>query len=90
MGYFDKSDREMVTLIARGGEAVDISSADHQCKFPTCSIYARTGGDIKLGMADGTELTLIGVANQTHLRDICAKTVAKTGTTAAGMVVFWG
>ena len=87
---FSTANQPRPAMIARGGEAVVISSTDHSCTFPTCKIWAQTGGNIKVQMADDTDVTFLGVADATMLDGVMAKKVYKVGTTAQGMVVLWG
>ena len=87
---FTTADQPRPAMMARGGEAVDISSTDHTCAFPAHSLYARTSGDVKVLMVDGTDVTFVGIPNQTKLDNVSFTKVYKTGTTADGMVVLWG
>ncbi len=77
-------------MMARGGEAVDISSVDHTCTHPAIKLYARTTGDVKVQMADDTDVIFVGVAAQSTIDNVVFKKVYKSGTTADGMVVLWG
>ncbi|MDD5551117.1 MAG: hypothetical protein PHS34_07655 [Candidatus Omnitrophica bacterium] len=69
-------------------EAVDISSADHTCKYVGV-IYVGGGGDaktIKVATRGGEDVTFTGVQTGSILPVLCSK-VYKTGTDATLMVV---
>jgi len=73
-----------------GGEAVDISSTDHTISGANASrgVYITTGGNIKVAMVEGQDLTITGVPDDTTL-PLAVTKVYRTGTTASGMFLFW-
>ena len=73
-----------------GGEAVDISSVDHEVPAAIdCSrkLYVTATGDVKFDLFDGTTLTMTFANTSWH--ELAITKVYKTGTTATGMFLFW-
>ena len=77
------------SLTAPPEEAVAIApenSAD--LAFATRALYVGTGGDVRLRMLGGAEITLANLASGS-LIPIRATRVFATGTTATGLIGLW-
>ena len=72
-------------MIPASAEVVDISATDHVFKNPS-ALFIGTGGDVAVILSnDSVAVTFRNIADGTWLA-INAKTVVKTGTTAAYIV----
>jgi hypothetical protein len=71
-----------------GGEAVDISSADHAPSSCTRALWVGTGGTVKLTLLDGSVVSFPNVSDGTLLPVRCIL-IWKTGTDASDMVAGW-
>ena len=71
-----------------GGQAVDISAADHTPTKPSKARGVGGSGNVKGTRADGSVITFTGVQTGTLL-PVQATLVWKVGTTATSMVLLW-
>jgi hypothetical protein len=72
---------------AEGGEAVNISVADHTFTKPALALYVGTTGNIAVVTWDGSELTVPNVP--VGILPLRVQKVVRTGTTASNMIGLW-
>lgn len=69
-----------------GAIAIDYSSTDQELTVPARRVYVATTGHLKVDMADGTTVTFSNLPVGQH--EMCITKIYKTGSTAAGLVLY--
>lgn len=90
MEIMEPSGRVTLESPYSGGEAVNISAADHTFTKPTRAIWVGTGGAVAIvvQMLSGDNLTFEAIASGTLLH-VRALKVIKVGTGSSNMVGLW-